>query len=257
VAKKAKDAKTIPRSALALAASLAIAAAAVADPPFVTDDPEPAPPGHFENLLYFEGTRAEGAWSGTGIGVKINYGAFEDMEINTTIPFEFEAVPSPGTSLSLGDVGLGITYRFIPEDEDGWRPQVSFSPEIEVPMRSSLGRNARLGFPLWAQKSFGAWTGFGGGGFWRNPGPDKLDYWLFGFALVRKIAPDFSIGAELFHQTPEEIGGKTTTGIGLGAFYDFSETLHLAGSLHTGIQNRHTTDEISYSVTLEWTPQGE
>ena len=230
-----------------------LTAPALAGPPFATDDPEPTPHGHFESYLFTAGQRAGGSTSGSAIGLEVDYGAFADTQITTVLPFDYEPKAGGGTRFGLGDAQLGVKYRFIEEDEDGWRPQVAFFPSIDIPLRASSGKNARQFFPVWAQKSFGAWTTFGGGGYWNNPGPGNRDYWFSGWALLRQFTPAFTAGVELFHQTPDTVGGKASTSLGLGMLYDLSDTFHLVGSFNTGIQNRAATNAYSYYIALKWT----
>ena len=51
-------------------------------------------------------------------------------------------------------------------------PQVAVFPAIFFPTRVGsrrLGAGHVIGFlPVWAQKSFGEWTTYGGGGYWIN-----------------------------------------------------------------------------------------
>jgi hypothetical protein len=51
-----------------------------------------------------------------------------------------------------------------------------------VPVANRHFGSGRLGLflPLWAEKDFGAWSLFGGGGYNINPGPDQRNFWLSG-----------------------------------------------------------------------------
>jgi hypothetical protein len=250
----ARSFSLLSRIGLAAVALLAISMrGALAGPPFLTDDPEPTDTGHFEDYLHSDATRAGGATFGTAVGLEINYGAFADTQISADLPLGYQTERHDSTRFGLGDATLGVKYRFIEEDDAGWRPQVSFYPSIEIPLAPSAGRNTREFFPLWAQKSFGDWTTFGGGGYWNNPGAGNRDYWFCGWALLRKMSPDFSMGAEIFHQTADKTGGKTGTGAGVGALYDLSENFHLVGSYDAGVRNARATDRYSYYFALEWT----
>jgi hypothetical protein len=230
-----------------------LGSAALGGPPFETDDPEPTPEGHFESYLFTAGTQAAGMFSGTSAGVEVNYGAFADTQVTLALPFDFESPPGAGARFGLGDAALSVKYRFVEEDEDGWRPQIAVFPEIDLPLRSSAGKNARQFFPVWVQKSFGDWTTFGGGGYWNNPGAGNRDYWFTGWALLRKISPVFTAGVEIFHQTADTVDGTDATSVGVGAMYDLSEAFRLVGSFNTGVQNHAAGNACSYFVALEWT----
>jgi hypothetical protein len=58
-------------------------------------------------------------------------------------------------------------------------------------------------------------------------------------------------GVEVFHQTSPAGGLKDSTGFNVGATYDISETWHLLASVGTGLQNRTTTNQLSYYVAVQ------
>ena len=61
--------------------------------------------------------------------------------------------------------GAASNYRFIEEDDNGWRPQVAFFPQAFIPVGpANRGAPVTELFPVWLQKSLGDWTMFGGGG---------------------------------------------------------------------------------------------
>ena len=74
---------------------------------------------------------------------------------------------TPEAAHGLGDIELGVKYRFL--SETARRPQIGIFPMLEVPSgdpRRGLGNGqvwARL--PLWLQKSSGPWTTYGGAGY--------------------------------------------------------------------------------------------
>jgi hypothetical protein len=134
---------------------------------------------------------------------------------------------------------------------------VAVFPLVEVP-----AGNQKLGFstghtqvflPIWLQKDFGPWTVYGGGGYWINPGLGNRNYGFVGAAVWRKITDEFQVGVEAFHQTSPADGVKDSTGFNVGAVYDISETWHLLGSVGTGLQNRSTTNQLSYYLALQST----
>ena len=58
----------------------------------------------------------------------------------------------------------------------------------------------RILLPVWAQKDFGPWSLFGGGGYTINPGAGNRNFWQSGLALTRNVTPRLSLGAEITHQ---------------------------------------------------------
>ena len=100
--------------------------------------------------------------------------------------------------------------------ESSDRPQVAFYPSVQVPATS--GHAVAL-LPIWLLKSAGAWTAFGGGGVYLNAGPGMRDYSFVGGALERTLSPGTTIGAELFHQSPDAIHESDITGTNVGAIF--------------------------------------
>lgn len=237
----------------ALGAVMALATPALAGPPYVTDDPEPTDTGHFENYLFTEGTRMDGHLGSPAVGVEINYGAFEDTQLS----FSFPLNPNPG-AVGMGVVwaplGGGVKYRFIEEDEDGWRPQVAIFPQISIPVGAATrGAPVTELLPIWLQKSFGPdWTMFGGGGFTNNPGDGNRDFANYGFALQHQITPNFALGGEVFGQTRDSVDDAASTAVGLAALYDLSDQWHLIGSVNTGVVHREA-DEFGFNIAIKWT----
>jgi hypothetical protein len=227
---------------------------ALAGPPYVTDDSEPTDTGHFENYLYVEGTRAEGAYDAPGVGVEINYGVYADTQLTWSVPLNPNPGPG-GMGIVWAPLGGGVKYRFMEEDENGWRPQAAFFPQVSIPVGSAAhsGPVTEL-LPIWMQKSFGDWTSFGGGGFVNNPGTGNRDFAIYGWALQRPITNNLALGAEIFGQTRGSVDFAASTAVGIAGLYDFSNQWHLVGSVNTGIVNAHQADRFSYNLALKWTP---
>jgi hypothetical protein len=115
-------------------------------------------------------------------------------------------------------------------------------------LRTELGNK-----PLWIQKDFGDWTTFGGGGYWINPGPGNKNHWFVGWVLERKITDKLTLGVELFHQTPGEIGAMQSTGLNIGGIYDFTDRYHFLFSFGKGLQHAKETNELSSYIGFELT----
>ena len=238
---------------VALTCGLVLAASnAWAGPPFITDDPEPTETGTFENYLFVEGTRADGEFGSPAVGAEINYGPFAD----TQLTFSFPLNPNPGPGgygIVWSPLGVGVKYRFIEEDEQGWRPQVAFFPSVAIPVGSAQrGAPVTWLLPLWAQKSFGDVTVFGGGGFTVNPGEGNRDFENWGLAFLAPVTTKLQLGAEIFGVSRASISDGGSAAVGAAAIYDFDQTWHLVGSVNTGIE-RERQDALSFNVALKWT----
>ena len=230
---------------------------ATAGPPFRTDDPEPVEYGHYEFYTFFTGTSVNAGTSGFGPAWEFNYGLIPDGQFHIVAPVAFDSPAGGPTQFGVGDTELGFKYRFI--QEEGWRPMVGVFPFLELPTGDEtlgLGAGHYRGYlPVWFQKSSGDWTTYGGGGYWINHGNGTLDkdYWYMGWLLQRKVTDKLVIGAEIFHQTADTIGGKDSTGFNVGAIYDFDDHHHLLASAGAGLQNASTTNVFSWYLGYQIT----
>jgi hypothetical protein len=236
------------RSAAPLAL-LALPLAAFAGPPFATDDPEPAPNGGYEIYLFSEGTKTRDGTEGSLPGFEVNYGAAPDLQL--AVQFSQDYNHQDGSLHSrYGATELGVKYRFVHEDEDGWRPQIAFYPSVDIPHH---GDDTSTLLPLWAQKSFGEWEVFGGGGRRLNPGEGTRDNWFVGVAALRQVSDHLQLGGEVFRETADSDDTRAATGFNLAALYDLSNTWHVVASAGRGISAVRDTNEFSYYVGLELT----
>ncbi len=248
-------------------ALVVISSPAMAGPPFITDDPEPVDYEHGEINFFSQATTTRSGTSGIMPGVDANYGLLPDWQIHMTAQLAYNETDGGRHDLfgehhsnmpfGVGDTELGVKYRFLHEDEDGWLPQIAIYPLVELPTgnaKKNLGAgNTQEFIPLWAEKNFGPWQTYGGGGYWNNPGTGNKNYWFYGWVLQRKITDDLTLGGEVFHQTANKIGGLDTTGFNVGGSYDFTDDYHLLFSAGQGLQNSSSTNQLSYYLALQWT----
>jgi hypothetical protein len=227
---------------------------ALAGPPYITDDPEPTDTGHWENYLFVEGARTAGQRFTPIAGVEINYGAAENTQLTMSLPLNTNPGPG-GIGVVWAPLGMGVKYRFIEEDDDGWRPQVAFFPSVAIPVGpANAGAPVTELLPIWMQKSFGDWTMFGGGGYTNNPGPGNRGFVNYGIALQNQVTKQLGLGVEIFGAGKDSIADHPTTAVGVAALYDFNDLWHIVASVNTGIVNAHNADQFSYNLALKWTP---
>ena len=137
-------------------------AAANAGPPYRTDDPEPTPLGHYEFYTFSTGTVVRDDTSGSLPAFELNYGLIPNGQLTIDASAAFDRPSGGPLQFGYGDTPISFKYRFIQEDEQGWRPQVAVFPLVQLPtgdQSRGLGAGHVLVFlPMWAQKSFGDWT---------------------------------------------------------------------------------------------------
>ncbi len=230
--------------------------AATAGPPFVTDDPEPVEFQHWEVYLASMQMKTADGWSGTAPHLEVNYGIVPDVQLHVIAPLAYDAPTSGGSHYGYGDTELGIKYRFVAETDNV--PQIGVFPLLEVPSgngHEGLGsEQLQLYLPVWLQKSWGEkdhqWTTYGGGGYWITPGHGNENWGFIGWLLQRQFPNHLTLGAEIFHETPKQIGGDSDTIINGGGIYDFSDTYHLMMTVGHTVQGPHQF--IAY-VAFQWT----
>jgi hypothetical protein len=226
---------------------------AAAGPPYVTDDPEPVEYRHWEVYLASLLSREAGEWSGTAPHVEVNYGAVPNLQLHIILPMSFARSTTGTTTYGYGDTELGAKFRFVQETPT--RPQVGVFPLMEVPTgdrQRGLGSGQVQAFlPLWLQKSYGAWTTYGGGGYWINPGPGNQDWGYVGWLVQRQLLPSTSAGAEVFHTTVRSQGGEPETRFNVGLIVDLSDLQHLLISAGRGLQGPNEFQSyVAYQLTL-------
>ncbi len=233
-----------------MAAAL-LAGGAQAGPPYQTDDAEPTETGHWEIYAFGDGASSHGTLAGEA-GLDFNYGAAEDLQMSLVIPFGYSRPDDEGFRSGFGDIEIGAKFRFVHQTDT--MPDISVFPSLQIPVGSSQFAPSHVSefLPVWAEKDFGAWSLFGGGGYDINPGNNNRNYWFFGAALTRQVTPELQLGIEIFHATPDIAGGNGATGLGIGADCAISEHYHLIASYAPRLQNIDSTSIHTYYVALEF-----
>lgn len=200
----------------ALLAVLAVGQA-WAGPPYLSDDPQPTDLHRWEVYGFVAGARGPSGLGGDA-GLDINYGGAPDLQLTAVLPIAFDNAAGlrfSGLRTGFGDVELAAKYRFLHQREGSWTPDVSVFPRLFAPTGGRRFGSGRLSLllPVWAQKDWGPWSLFGGGGWQLNPGAGNRNFWQGGAALARTVTPKLQLGLEVFAQgddtraAPGEDGG--------------------------------------------------
>ena len=237
-------------AALAMSLILAVVGPAAAGPPYLSDDPEPTDPGHWE--IYNFATGAHGAPGLAGAaGLDLNYGGAKDLQLTMVLPVGFDDAGSRGLAAlhgGFGDVELAAKYRFTHQAPGGWLPDLSAFPRLYAPTGDRRFGSSHVGLllPVWAQKDFGAWSMFGGGGYQINPGAGRLNFWQGGVALARALTPRLQLGAEVFAQGDDAPGDGGYVTTNFGVVYRLVEHWSLLASAGPSWNHRAADGEIFY-----------
>jgi hypothetical protein len=205
--------------AVAVIASTPLAPA-MAGPPYLADDPEPTDPGHWEIYNYVMAINGTGGLAGEG-GFDINYGAAKDVQLTAVMPLAF--ANTAGASLrgltgGPGIIELAVKYKFLHQSQDDWMPDVSLFPRVFVPTSDRFGTgHVNVFLPVWAEKDFGPWSVFGGGGYQINPGAGQENFWQGGVALSRALGKRASLGGEVYVQGRDSPAGGGYTAANFAA----------------------------------------
>jgi hypothetical protein len=199
-----------------------------AGPPFVTDDPEPPPPGGWEINVPFIIEHASGSTEMAAPLFDFNYG-LPNVQLKLEFPVEVLHQDGAGTAAGAGDLVLGVKWRFL--NNERTQLQLGTYPQLLVPTgdrASGLGQGqpAYL-FPFLVQKSWSKWTVYGDIGYWWQTAAGTRDYVYAGAVLEREINDRLEIGVELFGNSPKERGGRSELAFNLGGTWKLSKHLNL------------------------------
>ena len=223
-----------------------------AGPPFLTDDPEPVEYQHCENYLFATGAPEGGGYTIYGPAVELNYGLLPDTQLSFSVPMTTVGGGGAPTVYGLGDVQLGLKYRFLHETS-GW-PQMAFYPAVTLPTGDAsrgLG-NGRAWFqlPLWLQKSWGPWTTYGGGGMTLNSAPGQRGYPFGGWLLQRECGKHLTLGGELFAQGRDMDNDKGFVALNFGGSYKVTDHFSILASAGHGFAGE---EHMIWYFALGWT----
>lgn len=242
----------IAKPALLCLAIILIPQLAFAGPPFLTDDPEPVEFHHYEFYSFSTLDRAGGGYGGFFPAFEFNAGAAPNLQLHVIAPMAFSDQDSGPSTYGIGDIELGAKYRFI--QEKGMRPQVGTFPLLELPSgdsRRNLGNGRSWAqIPVWAQKSWGAWTSYGGAGYVINHAPGMRDHVYGGWLLQRTLNKKLTLGAEWFTPGRPSNAERNTQLINPGGYYNFTEKFSFLFSAGHSVQGESHT--VAY-FGLYWT----
>jgi Putative MetA-pathway of phenol degradation len=217
----------IHRRLIAIGFLLAISLAQ-AGPPFVTDDPEPPPPGGWEINVPFTVERTPGKTEMDAPLLDLNYG-LPDLQLKLEFPIKIVHEDGGNTTAGAGDLLLGVKWRFLNNEHS--HLQLGIYPQLLLPTGDDArglgeGRPAFV-FPIVAQKSWDAWTLYGNVGFWWQTVAGTRSYFYAGAALEREINERLTLGAELFGNSPKEHGSRSDVAFSIGGIWKLGTHLNL------------------------------
>lgn len=203
-----------------------------AEPPFLTDDADPADLHEVEVYPFIFVISANDESNVFAPALEIDYGFIKDAEVQLVIPV-LTTLPDHGEKATgLSDLNLNIKYRFL--NETRYLPEIAIVPTVILPTGNvdrGLG-NGRLWtqLPIWIEKHLDKWTIYTGGGYGFNSAPNQKTYAFGGFLVEREVSEKFVVGGEIFLQgstvnhTSEDPDDGHVNLLNFGGEYQFSKS---------------------------------
>jgi hypothetical protein len=231
-------------SAVATITMVLVSQAAMAGPPFMTDDPVPVEYKASEFYVFSTYDKTKDGKDTTFPAFEYNYGVLPDTQLHIVVPFVRSVPDGSSSEYGIGDAEVGVKYRFIKETETS--PQFGIFPMAELDTgdsKNGLG-NGRTWWrlPVWLQKSWGDWTTYGGAGYVINSATGQKNYPFAGWLLQKDLSEKLTLGGEVFGRSKDTEDGKSTTLLNFGGIYKFTPDFNLLFS--TG----HSVDGESHTI---------
>jgi len=199
-----------------------------AGPPFVTDDPEPPPPGGWEINVPFILERTPGKTEMDAPLFDLNYG-LPNIQLKLEIPVRIVHEDNNGTAAGPGDLLLGVKWRFFNSEKS--QVQLGIYPQLLLPTgdraRALGDGGSAFVFPLLAQKNWEKWTLYGNIGYWWQTAAETRNYLYAGAVLEREINERLELGVELFGNSPKERGGRPDVAFNIGGTWKLSKHVNM------------------------------
>jgi len=220
--------------------------------PFFTDDPEPTELKHFE--FYFSSSHAfeKNETAGNLFNFEVNYGLIPNMQIHLLLPINYSTATHEPFKIGYANTEIGVKYRFIQETENC--PQLATYPALSIPtVKNETFSDGTVKFylPLWAQKSWGKFTTYGGGGYWFNPGSGNKNFFFSGWEAQYDLSERLMLGGEIYYQSADVVDGESALAFNLGGNISFSEKTHLLFSAGHSLANENFATAF---ISFLWTP---
>lgn len=225
-----------------------------AGPPFVTDDPEPLEPQHWEINYAVSKSWRQGEASAAIPSIDINYGAVPNVQLHIQPRFSYERTITD-THFGIDDTEVGIKYRFMNIQKDGFSFMAGTYPMLQLPTGDTkLGPNrgkVQSFLPLWVQVKIDKWTTYGGMGYRINPGADNKNSLFYGITSLYEITPDLQLGGEVFHESANTFDGMDSTGLNFGGSYKLIHDNNILFAIGKGLKNASSTNQLSAYLALQ------
>jgi len=206
---------------------LARAPLALAGPPYQLDDPDVIPYHWHEFYLWGGMSSAPGTVSTAGPAAEFNWSLIPHTMFHFIVPLGASITSGGPTTFGLEDGEVGFQAQFLQETRD--RPMVGTFIMMELPW-GDASRGLGAGHPSWkiplyAKKTFGAWSIDGGGGIdISEQVPGGRNYPFGGAILDYEVSKRLTLGPEVFahgRPTADPALSQYAVDLDLGGYYTF------------------------------------
>jgi hypothetical protein len=229
--------------AVLLLASVIVAAAAQAGPPFVTDDPETPPLHGWEINIPITLERGSGEQVLQTPLFDINYGYRGNVQLKVEFALVNVRLDEGQTERGLSDTSVGVKWRFL--EEGRLVPQMAVYPQVTLPTgddQRGLGEGKpSFRFPLVVQKSWGPWTVFGNVGAVLQSRPGSRHFWFHGLTVVREVSPNLELGVEEYGNSPTDRDERSSLGFNLGGTWKVADATGVLFSAGRTVRGEEAT----------------
>jgi hypothetical protein len=186
--------------AVSLCFVMPVCVRAQAGPPLLTDDPDTPGDHHWEiNLaMTFSQTPSERL---LGLPLlDVNYGLGQRLQLKAELPWLIRQDRNDtGTESGWGSTNLGVKWRFINQDKQGFAmsvyPQLEFRTSSASVRKGLIEGGAELRLPVEVSHDFGNFAVDGEVGY--QIVQREKDEWIYGFAVARKMSKRLELLGEL------------------------------------------------------------
>jgi len=209
-----------------------------AGPPFITDDPEPVEFRHWECYISTINNFGSNNVSGMLPNLEVNYGLVPNVQIHILLPFNYDYSSQRGFKSGYASTELGLKYRFVQETDN--MPQIGTFPVFQLPTisNSEFGSGQiQLFIPLWAQKSWGKLTTYGGAGYGINPGINHLNWFFTGWEMQYDFFQALTLGGEIYYHTNDAVDSHSTLAFNGGGSFNTGKKFHIIFSVGHSLIN--------------------
>jgi Putative MetA-pathway of phenol degradation len=211
-------------------------------PPMITDDPGTPGVGEWEINASINSETHGGEKEMEAPLLDINYGLNERTQLRIEMPYLLTKVEGESLNGRQGDVGVGVKYRFLDEDED----YLSFSMYPAVVFSTTQDSYNEYALPVQLEKTFGKWVLGAQLGY--SYVEDDQDYFIGGFLVGYGFSTKFEAMGEVDFQMDRLTLGEVEPGtvVNFGIRYELNQVIRLIASMGTGISAPKETSKIDF-----------